>query len=57
MNQPRVYMFPPILNSPTSLPTPSLWVVPRAPALGALLHASNLHWSSISHKVIYMFQC
>ena len=30
---------------------------PRAPALGALLHASNLHWSSISHKVIYMFQC
>lgn len=23
---------------------------PRAPALGALLHASNLHWSSILHK-------
>ena len=30
---------------------------PRAPALGALLHASNLHWSSISHIVMYMFQC
>ena len=30
---------------------------PRAPALGALLHASNLHWSSILHTVIYMFQC
>ena len=30
---------------------------PRAPALGALLHASNLHWSSALHMVIYMFQC
>jgi len=30
---------------------------PRAPALGALLHALNLHWSSILHIVIYMFQC
>ena len=30
---------------------------PRAPALSALLHASNLHWPSISHMVIYMFQC
>ena len=30
---------------------------PRAPALGALLHASNLHWSSVLHMVIYMFQC
>ena len=23
----------------------------------SLLHASNLHWSSILHMVIYMFQC
>ena len=30
---------------------------PRAPALSALLHAWNLHWSSILHIVIYMFQC
>ena len=30
---------------------------PRALALCALLHASNLHWSSILHMVIYMFQC
>ena len=28
----------------------------RVPALDALLHASNLHWSSILHMVIYMFQ-
>ena len=30
---------------------------PRAPALSALLNASNLHWSSILHMVIYMFRC
>ena len=30
---------------------------PRALALSALLHASNLYWSSILHMVIYMFQC
>ena len=30
---------------------------PRAPALSALFHALNLHWSSILHMVIYMFQC
>ena len=27
---------------------------PRAPALSALFHASNLHWSSILRMVIYM---
>ena len=30
---------------------------PSAPALRALFHASNLDWWSISHMVIYMFQC
>ena len=30
---------------------------PSAPALSALFHASNLEWWSISHMVIYMFQC
>ena len=30
---------------------------PSAPALSALFHASNLDWWSISHMVIYMFQC
>ena len=29
----------------------------RTSALDALLHASNLHWSSILHMVMYMFQC
>ena len=50
MNQPWVYMYPTILNpAPTSLPTPHLCVVPK--------HASNLHWSSVLHVVIYMLQC
>ena len=40
---------------PTSLPTPSLWVAHHS--LGALLPVLNLHWSSILHTVIYMFQC
>ena len=50
---------------PSWTPLPSLWgwggerapACPRAPALSALLHAWNLHWSSILHMVIYMFQC
>ena len=29
----------------------------RALALGALCHTSNLHWLSILHMVMYMFQC
>ena len=30
---------------------------PRAQALGALLNALNLHWSSILHMVMDMFKC
>ena len=30
---------------------------PIAPALSALHHESNLHWSSILHMIIYIFQC
>ena len=30
---------------------------PRATTLSTLPHASNLDWRSISHMVIYMFQC
>ena len=42
---------------PHSLPTPIPLGCLRAPVLGVLLHASNLHWSSILHTVMYMFQC
>ena len=30
---------------------------PSAPALSTLFHASNLDWWSISHMILYMFQC
>ena len=30
---------------------------PSAPTLSTLSHASNLDWWSISHMIIYMFQC
>ena len=38
-------------------PHPILLGSSRALSLGALLHASNLPWSSISHMVTNMFQC
>ena len=58
MNQPWVHMCPPILNPPpTSFPTYSLWITPGYQLLSVLLYASNLHWLSILHMVIYMFQC
>ena len=43
---------------PSSLPPhPIPLGCSRAPALRILLHALNLHWSSVSHMVMYMFQC
>ena len=54
---PQVHMCPPHLEAPN---LPSRLIPPgrpRAPALGALLHASNLHWPSILRMVTYMFQC
>ena len=30
---------------------------PSAPGLNTLSHASNLDWWSVSHMIIYMFQC
>ena len=50
------YVSPP--KTPSHLPPHSIPMgCPSAPALSALFHASNLDWSSISHMVIYMFQC
>ena len=58
MNQPRVYMCPPSWTRSHLPPHPISLGCPRALALSALLHASNLHWWSILHMVtIYMFQC
>ena len=48
----------PILNSPpTFLLIPSPLGHPSAPALSTLSHALNLDWRSVSHMIIYMFQC
>ena len=58
MDQPQVHMCPPIMNPLFHLfPHPTPLGCPRTPALSALLHASTLHWLSILHMVIYMFQC
>ena len=57
MNQPWVYICSP---SGPSLPPPSPSYPSgssSAPALSTLPHASNLDWQSISHMVIYIFQC
>ena len=59
INWPQVYMCLPHLKPPLSS-TPPAHTIPlgslRAPDSIALLHASNLHWSSILHMVMYMFQ-
>ena len=50
MNQPQVHMCPPFLNPHSHiLPHPIPLGGPRAPALGALLHAYKLHWPSTLH--------
>ena len=58
MNWPQVCMHLPHAEPPSHLPPHHIPLgCPRVSALGALLHASNLHWSFNLHMVIYMFQC
>ena len=45
-------------DPPSHLPPhPVLQGHPSAPALSTLTHALNLDWWSVSHMIIYMFQC
>ena len=58
VNQPQVYMCPPHPEPLSHHPPHSISLgCPRAPALGARRHASNLYWSSVLHMIMYMFQC
>ena len=56
MNHPWVHMCPQPEPPSHLFPLPIPLGFPRALALSALFHVSNLHWSSILHMVIYMFQ-
>ena len=52
-----VHVFP-FLNPPSHFPPhPIPLGHPSAPALSILSHALNLDWQSVSHMIIYMFQC
>ena len=52
------YVCLPDPETPSYIPPHSIPLgCPRALALGALLHALNLHWPSVLHMVMYMFQC
>ena len=48
-----VYVFPASHFPPHPIPQGH----PSAPALSTLSHRSNLDWQSVSHMIIYMFQC
>ena len=59
MNPPWVYMCSPFWTPPSThlLPWPIPLGHPSAPAPSTQYHALNLDWQSISHMIIYMFQC
>ena len=57
MNSPQVYMCSPSWTPFHFPPHPIPLGHPSAPAPSTLSHALNLDWRSISHMIMYMFQC
>ena len=53
-----IHVFPILNPPPSSLPIPSLWVVPvHQPQASSIVHRSNLSWRPVSYMILYMFQC
>ena len=57
MNQSQVYMCPHPERPSHHPPHPIPQGHPSAPALSALSHALKSDWQSVSHMIIYTFQC
>ena len=52
-----IHVFPIPNPPPSSLPIPSLWVVPvHQPRAPSIMH-QTWDWQFISHMIFYMFQC